>query len=226
MSGAIGGPFTTALRYDKQLIVVARTGGPGDQGPCDVARALQFRAERRRLPSCKYEIFAPIVKQPGTYATATHPLDGTTTARSRIYVLGHGDWQAGTLGSIGPDDLAWAFRDAGLLQAKVVSVVSCKLGTGQPSVGLLKGTSNSFAARFHMALRERGLNTVVYARTTNVTAIIESDDEDYIGAKRVEIEVKGDVTVHVEDGSDRYAARMTKIEFYWAGDHQRCAWVT
>lgn len=101
-------------------------------------------------------------------AAAIQKLD----AKSRVYIIGHGDWGNKTLGGIGGVDWATMLIARGFSQqkAKLISVTGCNcardIGTGDEV--RVAESANSFASEFHAELGRRHVKLPVYARVYNV----------------------------------------------------------
>jgi len=149
-----------------------------------------------------------------------HRLNGL----SRVYLQGHGDWQAQKIGSWGPDEVADLLAACGMPAVRVVSIDGCELGRdlGTANTARISNSVNSFASRFHKRLGdEHGIRTEVYARvrcvfTGQPTGALVNRPEVW-GRKYTLDDNDQPVGVYVQ-GHHR---SNSKIRLYWAGGQQQ-----
>jgi hypothetical protein len=146
---------------------------------------------------------------------------------SRLYLRGHGDWMAQTLGGRGPDVVAGMVA-VKPFPAMLVSVTGCQCGRDRRTGGRADvpddkethtaqqsrvfGSANSFASRFHYLLRHRyRIEVPVYARVYDVQ--VQANGEKY--------------TVHGLDtiATGEHRRSHSKVVFVWERGVQRRYWV-
>jgi len=109
-------------------------------------------------------------------ARACHQkLAGFWNQESRVYLVGHGDWELCTLAGHSPDKIALFLRAAQMPRVKTVSVVACDLGRDakwKPGTALAQHCETSFGGQLYKhihiycdKLAVRTLNTAVHPRT-------------------------------------------------------------
>jgi len=90
---------------------------------------------------------------------------GKLTAKSRLYIRGHGDWinqRVGSCSAEGLADLIGRFLPKTLL----ISVAACQAGRdkGSGEAHRVVMSADSFASKFHKLLKEKGCKARLYAR--------------------------------------------------------------
>lgn len=84
--------------------------------------------------------------------------------RSRVYLIGHGDWRAKTLAGHSPTEVALFLRMAQMPRVKLISIVACSLGAGPIEDADLRlrtashdhriqNSARSFGAEFYKSAR-------------------------------------------------------------------------
>jgi hypothetical protein len=194
--------FTFNLKDDVILNHVSRlkkshVGGGMTQGHIDIEGA------NRSVDSMKN-----FLKDSFTL-TELHKQDKKNPLGGRVYVMGHGNWQMGTIGGYNADFVAETLRTAlDGTKVKVVSVLGCELGRDIVTGGsaLVAVSCDSFAAKLHRHLK--GFCDVLYARVFDVN--VRAD-----GTKRTSL---NDNLIHHREAS--------KVKFHWLGDDQLRDYVT
>jgi hypothetical protein len=102
-------------------------------------------------------------------------LAGFWNQESRVYLVGHGDWELCTLAGHSPEKIALFLRAAQMPRVKTISVVACNLGRGvkwKPGSALTQHCETSFGGQLYKhihifceKLAVRTLNTAVHPYT-------------------------------------------------------------
>ena len=210
-----------ADKYDRQL-VVALLDGPGDT--ITPQQAANLNAKQREAPVPSEAVVlgagAAAAADDAALRRAIHgegevPLP--VSARSRLYLLGRGDWRRQMLSGWTAEQVADLLARCGLTAARVVSVVADELGRDSASVaaGDLREPPDSFAARLHASLaRSHGIETELLARVYPTAVVGEGPAR---GTKR---------TLDVADaaaGGVHHRPR-SKLRFTWRDGLQRRDW--
>lgn len=116
-------------------------------------------------------------------------------ARSRVYLVGHGNWRARTLAGHTPSELTLFLRQAQMPRVKLISIVACSLGAGPMEDADLRirtashdhrieNSARSFGAEFYKSARVfcerlavRTLSTLV-DRDTGQKLTVTAEAED------------------------------------------------
>jgi hypothetical protein len=134
------------------------------------------------------------------------------TKESRLYLLGHGDWQSQTLGGFTAGHVCEYLR--GLKAVGLISCLGCASARTEADEHRINLSNQSFVSKLHRLLwvDEDGpkLKTVMYGRVHKVLA-----ESGAVGKKT------GD-TVR----SSLHHRAASKVRFYWDGDTQKAEWVT
>lgn len=197
------------MAYDKQLIV----DGFRLDSERQRARFLRDKAAASVPPLPTETVLFPRAGLPGNLIR-TNQLKfsfSQLTNQSRIYMIGHGNWQAQTLGGDTAQTWANTFIACGMPQVKLVSITGCQAGRDFGSTDQLRVTedANSFASQFHQLLGAAGVRISVYARAYKVR-IRSGGAEGTRGSKFTE-------GAHHRPNS--------KILFTWQGGSQVRRWV-
>jgi hypothetical protein len=135
------------------------------------------------------------------------------TAKSRLYIRGHGDWQNQRVGGLSGKFLADLLRDD-LPDDLLISITSCQAGRdkGSAATHRVMCSIDSFAAEFHKRLNEpkRQCKVRVYARVFTVKVSK--------AGRKLTTDAAGDF------GKVPHRAR-SKILFYWSAENQMRKWV-
>jgi hypothetical protein len=169
------------MPYDKQVIVQVDMDEAGGKNRV----ALEARAVLKSQNTQSVRV-CPREKSEGEYAFS--PSMGKTLRAalkglgpdSRLYLVGHGDWESQKVGYLSGPTMAKFLFAYGLRHARVISIVACEAGRdlqkrtlpSRSQQGLLATSANSFASKFHYALNvTHDLNIDVVARTREVAAL-------------------------------------------------------
>lgn len=214
-------------KYDKQVIIrlvtgITRKSGVVTDGSEIVTGAANLaekalgarkpaalRESHKLLPTKIVDFPAPGDPDAAAKRKALGEALGELTEKSRLYIIGHGNWKTQTVGEVGPVKWADTLYLNGLEKVAVISLVSCNAGRdlGSAADVRINNSANSFASEFHKQLGELGLKTVVHARVYKA-AVLESGADT--GRKVTE---QKDVQIHQRPNS--------KVKFWWAGDTQK-----
>jgi hypothetical protein len=209
--------------YDRQLIVLFLTGGPGDQAIIDNSKGLQAKAKEEGIPSHEVKFLGlststgiiGAVKDWSGKKNIKHEM-GKLTGQSRVYLQGHGGWQSQKLGGWGPEWVAAGLVGTGMPAVKLISILGCNLGRDLGANGArVANSANSFASIFHKSLKEdHNMEIDVYARTYSLTVLPKS-----FGTNKGKKE-----TV---DDTDTWLGGRThsKLLFRWEGGVQKRYWI-
>jgi hypothetical protein len=206
-------------KYDKQFIVQVDMDSVAGKN----RTALEAKADKNDHSSTTVRI-RPIEPSPGCYGGVSDKLLadlrkglGGLTSNSRLYIVGHGDWQMQCVGALSGAAMAKLLFDHGLRHAKVISVVACEaardiglrnLPSRPPK--LLAASADSFASKFHYALNvTHDLNIDVLARTLEVAAL-PSGYESNVGRK----------VTQSASGAMLHKATGSKVRFTMRGSQQ------
>ena len=212
--------------YDRQLIVGLLTG-PADAITPRQAADLAAKQRAAPLPSAVVLIAAGAAATDKPAVTGEAALrqalcgEGEVplpvSGRSRLYLVGHGDWRLQTLSGWTAERTADLLARSGLTAVRVISLVADELGRdhGSTSASDLREPPDSFAARLHAALLHRhGIETVLMAR---VYPTIVVGEEPARGTKR---------TLDADDdaGDGVHHRPHSKLRFSWRDGMQRREW--
>ncbi|MCI0699991.1 MAG: C80 family cysteine peptidase [Planctomycetia bacterium] len=196
-------------KYSGQLIV----DGFRLQSERQRAKFLTDKAAAHNPPLPTESVLFPRAGQPGFLAARfklTAAL-GKLDKHSRLYLIGHGNWKAQTLGGDTADTWATTLVNGGLPQIKLVSVTGCQAGRDLGSADDLRvlSSADSFASKLHAKLGALGVKVDLYARAYKVR--IRSGGQG---------QVRGSKTT---EGT--YQRANSKILFTWEGAKQVRKWV-
>lgn len=211
--------------YDRQLIIALRSeyGGGGVEAQ---AQALDGK---RRVPPVPSEVVA-MDPHPSSFDALHRALAGHASvplplsARSRLYLVGHGDAANRLVSGWTAPDLAAALANAGLREVATVSIVADGAGrdpdldddTAQVSAG-----ASSFASVLHQRLCDlHAVTTTVHAR---VGAVRVSEVADAAVAGSIERGRKLTSKLPGEVATEHHGPR-SKLTFSWNGSHQHVEW--
>jgi hypothetical protein len=196
-------------KYSRQLIV----DGFRLNSERQREKFLTDKAKNATPPLPTESVLFPRDGQPGALAAKFKlaAAVGKLDKNSRLYLIGHGNWQAQTLGGASADTWANTLIKAGLKAVKIVSVTGCQTARDFDTASDLRVTqsADSFAARLHVKLKELGCHTDLYGRAYKVR--IRSGND---GAKRGAKYTEG-----------QFHRPNSKIFFTWEGDRQVRKWV-
>ncbi len=138
---------------------------------------------------------------------------GGLSLDSRVYLLGHGDWQQQTLGGAKGEWVADALSK--LPKVNRVSVFGCSLARDKTASieHLVTQSANSFAQMLHLLLFGE---SDVYARVFDVKVTLD-------GSRQTYLEDAKSFDSSLADYRNRRAA--SKIRFYFASSVQKREWV-
>ncbi len=145
------------------------------------------------------------------------------TDNSRVYIVGHGNWQEQRIGNYDGKFVAHLLWAHGLGKHDHITVVACEGArstsdhTGQRLEGGITTSTESFASKLHYHLGvSHQIRTVVFGYIYSVKTYKVGTSRE--GKKLV-----------VLDGSEvgilRKDAPNSKRRFYWLGKSQFCEWV-
>lgn len=221
------------MSYDTNVIVEFLSGSGDDTITTGTARLKR----RVNAPDDQVVTISQCGPRPFGMSRATRRELGTAlgalTTQSRLYLRGHGDWQARTLGGWLAHEVAGALALCQLrLSPALISVTGCRCARalapgaeGKSFSGykerhdaenvLLEISTHSFAGLLHGALRKHGITSPVYGRIYTVTVVGEGDEDLSPGQK---------ITA-TPSGDERHHRRHSKIMFTWNGATQQQQWV-
>jgi hypothetical protein len=132
----------------------------------------------------------------------------------RIYVVGHGDWRAGSINGYSPADIAGVIKACFKREEiSVICVVSCQLGMYKDPGEYSNTSCGSFCAKLHHSFGAGGPNVHGY---TEYVAV-----QNAVPATGIKSGQKG--TRLMEDtGPLAHHAEHGKQVFFWNGDSQEC----
>jgi hypothetical protein len=229
-------------KYDRQLSICVLTG-EGNNAITKGDQAILKKGSMKGIPG--EQVIYPAEKAKGItqgVSKLKYQL-GMLTAKSRVYISGHGDWQLCKIGDVDGATMAENLCEWGLKgkHGILVSITACGAARG----GLAKDTlldtgAYSFAGEFHEVLHDCGVDAIVYARVGGVVAIsasllkynpgklgskmtweiqdLDEDDELEPGEARQRL-VPGD------DGRSKHKRPESKMEFKWVNGKQERRWV-
>jgi hypothetical protein len=206
--------------YDRQLIV-GLLQGPADAVTTRQAADLDAKRRDEPLPS---EVV--LVSSRAVPASLRQALRGELTVpqpvsgRSRLYLVGHGDWHARTLSGWSAAEIADLLARAGMPPVHVVSVVADELGRDLASTRAtdLREPPDSFAAQLHATLRERhGIETVLMARVYR-TVVVGAADTPHARGTKLTL-----ATDEAAAGPAHHRPR-SKLRFFWRDGAQQREW--
>jgi hypothetical protein len=218
----------TPGKYDRQL-VIGLLNGPADA--LTPRQAEDLDAKQRKAPLASAVVLIPAgadstgASSAGAEAEAAlrRELRGEgeaplpLSARSRLYLIGHGDWRRQTLSGWNAERIADLLVRAGLTAVRVISVVADELGRDRTGVepADLHEPPDSFASQLHASLLHRhGIATVVMARVYPTIVVGEGAAR---GTKR---------TLDANDASKsgEHHRPHSKLRFSWEDGVQRREW--
>jgi hypothetical protein len=136
---------------------------------------------------------------------------------SRLYLTGHGNWQAQTIGGWTAAKVAKLLKLAKLPAVSMVSVTGCSLGRDNGAAGIhrIAGSIDSFAGHLHRLLKsECRIETTLQARVFDVTT---NRGEYDVGEKRTGNAIEGwQNAIHRRD--------FSKLTFKWVNGDQKRFW--
>ncbi len=212
--------------YDRQLIIALRS----EHGGIGVEAQAQALHDKRRVPPVPSEVVA-VDPNPSSFDALQRALAGHASvplplsARSRLYLVGHGNAAKRVVSGWTAPDLAAALANAGLREVATVSIVADGAGrdpdldnddTAHDTAG-----ASSFASVLHQRLRDlHAVATTVHARV-GVVRVAEVADAGVAGSiergRKLTSKRPGEVaTEHHEPRS--------KLTFSWNGRHQHVEW--
>jgi len=206
-----------AGKYDRQLIV-GLLDGATDAITTRQAEDLDAKQRKAPLPS-----ETVILGAAGDDAPLRRALRGEgdvrlpVSARSRVYLVGHGDWRRQTLSGSTAEQVADLLSRCGLTAARVISVVADELGrdAGSNDAADLREPPDSFASRLHATLAQtHGIETELLARVYPTAVVGEGPAR---GTKRT-LDAAGDAASGV------HHRPRSKLRFSWHNGAQRRAW--
>lgn len=216
--------------YDRQLIIALRS----EYGGIGVEAQAQALHDKRRVPPVPSEVVA-VDPHPSSFDALHRALAGHASvplplsARSRLYLVGHGNAAKRLVSGWTAPDLAAALANAGLREVAMVSIVADGAGCDPDRDNDDKGGDNaqvtagasSFASVLHQRLRDlHAVTTTVHARV-GVVRVAEVADAGVAGSiergRKLTSKRPGEVaTEHHEPRS--------KLTFSWNGRHQHVEW--
>jgi len=202
-------------KYDRQLIV-ALLDGPTDTITPQQAEDLNAKQRKAPVPSEAVVLGADdAALRRAMRGEGEVPLP--VSARSRLYLLGRGDWRRQTLSGWSAERVADLLVRCGLTAARVISVVADELGrdSGSDTAGDLREPPDSFAARLHAALaRSHGIETELLARVYPTAVVGETPAR---GTKR---------TLDADDAAagGMHQRPHSKLRFSWRNGLQQRDW--
>jgi hypothetical protein len=218
-------------KYDRQVIVRVFTGiAADDQVIIDGAINLQKRAHGTHKPpglqKANEVLTTVIVDYPAgadleEKTTKLEQAFGKLTKKSRLYILGHGDWRAQTVGGVTALYCAATLAAAKLPNVKIISLVSCNAGRDQSTASDVRiaESANSFASKFHREIKSfAGVTADLYARVYKVGVLSQGQGtgQKITGrGSRQKDQVK-----YFPKHKDN-----SKLRFFWDGDVQKREWV-
>jgi len=226
------GFFTTdpsKLDYTNQVIV---KGGVYDESINKMAVMLQEKAEEKGLHTQIVDLDAiPNGTEEGTILnkgdtiTLKKAMSDVTTG-TRLYLIGHGEWQQQTMGGLKASVWARRLAACGLKKVpKLISIVGCNAARdkGTTKVNRINVSISSFASQFHEKLKTvHGLETFVFARPYTVRV--------YSGGVKKK-------TTHTHEGralpdkklpsnaKEQHHGERRKLCFFWENGVQKRKWV-
>jgi len=190
----------------KGVIVVCKHADPGNE--------LQAAAERLNLKlAMKHNAFeiAPLPMEPEydqklrILQSALADLDET----SKIYLQGHGNWKAQTVGGVAAYGWVQRLKEAKLNRVGKISILGCQAGRdlGTADEWRVSRSVDSFASRFHSLLKSMlRIECRVDARLYDVKV-------DYVGTKQTAYTDTSGTTPFNK-------GPYSKISYEWSGGQQ------
>jgi len=137
-------------------------------------------------------------------------LKGDHATLTRVHIRGHGGFRSQTVGGLDADTWARLLSDTGMPSVGVVSVTGCQAARDLGTAGTaqrLTPNYDSFASRFHIALKGKGIKCDVMARAEYVGVMPD-------GSKKT--------TLSIEKGETDWGAHRdgSKVKFKWVGESQ------
>jgi hypothetical protein len=173
------------------------------------------------------------------------------TNQSRLYLRGHGIWEAMTLGGWHAREVAGLLVMGKLKAVKLISVTGCNAARASaygdeatpnptPSMKdtvrdaravLLGNSLNSFAGRLHFRLKQpHGIVCDLYGRTYYVNVLAEKALTNQLGFLYTKLGRGHKATAPgleiQSSGGERHKRAFSKIRFYWNGNQQMSEWVS
>jgi hypothetical protein len=212
-------------QYDRQAVVGLVVGD--DEGTYQnvlaiMSHAATYFGEKGHTAACFFDTTKPVeqhlstkaIKKNQDFAKLKETMK-TLTRLSRLYIVGHGDWQSQRIASWNAKEVAKLLVTAGMPKVRTISLVACQAGRNMDGSDLVKGSANSFGSQFHKVLsKEYKIKTVVYARVHKVRTYKEGAAEQ--GRKLTRSDTQ-EVGVHHQEQS--------KKKFYWSSGKQVEEWV-
>ncbi len=210
--------------HDRQL-VVGLLADAADTATLQQATDLDAKPRAERLPT-ELVVLPPsgaaggdeALHELGRALRGEREVPLPMSARSRLYLVGRGDWRRQTLSGRSAADVAGLLGRAGLSALRAVSVVADELGRDRSSAAPddLRDPADSFASRLHAVLRERlGLETVLQARVYPVVVAAATGSQS--GPERGR-------KLTVADGLPMHHRPRSKLRFVWRDGVQRREW--
>jgi hypothetical protein len=200
------------MPYDKQVIVQSHADNTIKLG----SGRLQVKAQNNGILTKLVEF-----PEAGDHQKASDLNTALTwlTKNSRLYLRGHGNWQAQTVGGVDAQRWARTLLNEGLRDVQVISICACQAGRdlGSADTGRLMHSADSFAAKFHRHLRDMAnLEVALYARVYNV--IVRAGTGGFsVGEKTT-----GQQALGIASTPDR---AKSKLRFSWVNGRQIREWV-
>jgi hypothetical protein len=197
--------------YDRQTIV-QHEPNPADETIPKGTAGLVALAKTKNIPTVVVDL--PVAGQAGQHekmgklVAAMSPM----TAKSRLYLRGHGCWMMQTVGGIDAKTWARTLLNAGLYKTKVISITACTAGRDRDVMdNRVVHSADSFASQFHQALMDMAnLDTVVYARVYNQIVYATG------------FKATSDLAEGIKPANSR---AKSKLKFSWQGRKQVREWV-
>ncbi len=211
--------------YDRQLIVALRSehGGEG------VEAQAQALGDKRRVPPVPSEVVA-VDPHPSSFDALHRALAGHASvplplsARSRLYLVGHGDAAKRLVSGWTALDLAAALANAGLREVATVSIVADGAGCDpdlDDNIAQVTAGASSFASVLHQRLRDlHAVTTTVHAR---VGAVRVAEVADAAVAGSIERGRKL-TSKRPDEMATKHHEPRSKLTFSWIGRHQHVEW--
>lgn len=222
----------TKDKYDRQLVVSFYTGAGDDiirDSSVELAKAfakLKGVSGLSGVVSIDSDNFSTENRQDLTNL-AEQMRDLTT--ESRLYLNGHGDWEAQKLGALGPKEVAKILVSAGMPAVKTICITACGLGRKR-TTGLIFKSTSSFASKFHSYLKEKYsikcevhayvLSMAVYGPTTEMIR----DEKDPVKIEAHKLLYGRKFTFGDGHNNIAWKRPMSKRILTWEGEKQRINW--